>query len=217
MRAQSVVQTLLCCVCCVALTSPLLAQRDYLTTDEADQIRDAQEPNLRLKLYARFAKQRVDLVQNLLNRDKAGRSILIHDALDDYSKILDSIDDVTDDALLRKLDVKLGLQAVAATEKQLLPVLQKAQSSQPHDLSRYDFALQQAIETTQDSIASAQDDTNKRANELEAEESRDKKERKDNSAPNAADPGQQDAGQQGDTTTQQPKRKPPTLKRPGEQ
>jgi hypothetical protein len=213
MRAQSVSQTLLCCV---VLASPLLAQRDYLTTDEADQIRDAQEPNLRLKLYAKFAKQRVDLVQNLLNHDKAGRSILIHDALEDYSKMLDSIDDVTDDALLRKLDVKLGLQAVAATEKQLLPVLQKAQSSQPHDLSRYDFALQQAIETTQDSIASAQEDTDKRAHELEAQESQDKKERKDNSAPNAADAGQPNDSQQSDTT-QQPKRKPPTLKRPGEQ
>jgi hypothetical protein len=208
MTAQSAIRTLLWCA---ALASPLLAQRDYLTADEADQIRDAQEPNERLKLYAKFAKQRVDLVQNLLNHDKAGRSILIHDALDDYSKILDSIDDVTDDALLRKLDVKLGLQVVAATAKQLLPVLQKAQSSQPHDLSRYDFALQQAIETTQDSIASAQEDTGKRANELEAQESRDKKERKELSAPNAAD------NQQSDTTTQQPKRKPPTLKRPGEQ
>jgi hypothetical protein len=208
MNAQFVIQALLCCV---ALASPLLAQRDYLTADEADQIRDAQEPNERLKLYAKFAKQRVDLVQNLLNHDKAGRSILIHDALDDYSKILDSIDEVTDDALLRKVDVKLGLQAVAATEKQLLPVLQKAQSSQPHDLSRYDFALQQAIETTQDSIASAQEDTGKRTNELEAEEARDKKERKELSAPNATD------DKQSDTTTQQPKRKPPTLKRPGEQ
>ncbi|HEY7388255.1 MAG TPA: hypothetical protein VH640_07085, partial [Bryobacteraceae bacterium] len=190
MRAPSAIRNLLWCVALAAPLAPAIhAQRDYLTADEADQIRDAQEPNERLKLYAKFAKQRVDLVQSLLNRDKAGRSILIHDALDDYSKILDSIDDVTDDALLRKLDVKLGLQTVAGTEKQLLPVLQKAQSSQPHDLSRYDFALQQAIETTQDSIASAQEDTDKRANELEAQESRDKKERKSAEAPNAADAG----------------------------
>jgi hypothetical protein len=217
MKAQSAIRILLWCAALLVIkgTAPAWAERDFLTTDEADQIRETQEPNERLKLYSKFAKERVEMMQNLLNHDKAGRSILIHDALEDYSKILDAIDDVTDDALLRKLDVKLGLQAVAATEKQLLPVLQKAQGSQPKDLSRYDFALQQAIETTQDSIASSQEDIDKRSNELEARESREKKEHKEQSAPNAADTNSSTA-QQTDTS-QQPQRKPPTLKRPGEQ
>jgi hypothetical protein len=218
MRAKFAIPNLLSCAAALVMigTAPvtLRAQRDFLTADEADQIRDAQEPNERLKLYAKFAKERVDLVQNLLNRNKAGRSILIHDALEDYSKMLDAIDDVTDDALLRKLDVKLGLEAVASTEKQLLPALKKAQSSQPKDLDRYDFALQQAIETTQDSIASAEEDTGKRSDELAAHDSREKKERKAEEAPNAADANS--SSQQNDTS-QQPKRKPPTLLRPGEQ
>ncbi|HLI86430.1 MAG TPA: hypothetical protein VKV17_21150 [Bryobacteraceae bacterium] len=218
MRAKSTVGNLLFCAAALVILGAapvsLRAQRDFLTADEADQIRDAQEPNERLKLYAKFAKERVDLVQNLLNRNKAGRSIMIHDALEDYSKMLDAIDDVTDDALLRKLDVKVGLQAVAAIEKQVLPVLEKAQSSQPKDLDRYDFALEQAIETTQDSIAAAEEDTGKRSSELEARESREKKERKAGEAPNAAD-GNAGAGQQTDTGGQ-PKRKPPTLMRPGE-
>src|SRR5215469_11785737 len=131
---------------CLLLAAPLCAQRDFLTADEADQIREAQEPTERLKLYAKFAKQRVDMVQSLVNKDKAGRSILIHDALEDYSKILDAIDDVTDDALIRKFEVKLGLEAVVAMEKQALPMLQKIQSGQPKDLARFDFALQQALE-----------------------------------------------------------------------
>ncbi len=192
---------------CLVLAAPLWAQRDFLTADEADQIREAQEPNDRLKLYAKFAKQRVDLVQSLVNKDKAGRSVMIHDALEDYSKILDAIDDVTDDALLRKLEVKPGLAAVVGIEKQTLPVLQRVQSSQPKDLSRYDFALQQAVETTQDSIDSSQEDLGKRSKDVEAREAQDKKEHGDSSA---------DSDSKANDSSQQPKRKAPTLLKPGE-
>src|SRR5947209_1443653 len=168
---------------CLVLAAPLCAQRDFLTADEIDQVREAQEPNERLKLYAKFAKQRVDLVQNLLSKDKAGRSLLIHDALEDYSKILDAIDDVTDDALLRKLEVKLGLEAVASTEKQILPALQKIQNNQPKDVSRYDFALKQALETTQDSLQASQEDLGARGKDVEAREAKEKKEIQEASTP----------------------------------
>jgi hypothetical protein len=205
---------------CLLLAAPLLAQRDFLNADEIDQIKEAQDPVERLKLYAKFAKQRVELVQNVFSKDKPGRSLQMHDALEDYSKILDAIDDVTDDALLRKLEVKLGLEAVVTSEKQALPILQKIQNSQPKDLSRYDFALKQAIETTQDSLEASQADLGKRTREVEARDKRDKKELEQLGAqvdPDAkrAEEKKADSSDGGDQQ-QAPKRKAPTLKRPGE-
>jgi hypothetical protein len=205
---------------CLALAAPLWGQRDFLTADEASQIREAQEPNDRLKLYAKFAKERTQMVQSLVNKDKAGRSILIHDALEDYSKILDAIDDVTDDALLRKLEVKLGLEAVVAMEKQALPMLQKVQNSQPKDLARYDFALTQALETTEDSIKSSQEDLGKRSDQLEARDAKEKKQMKDlglSSEDGAKSDSDKADGDKKTDSNQPPKRKAPTLKRPGEQ
>jgi len=206
-------------LCCLLLAAPLCAQRDFLNADEIDRIKEAQDPVERLKLYAQFAKQRADLVQSLSSKDKAGRSILMHDALEDYSKILDAIDDVTDDALLRKFDVKPGLSAVAATERQTLPMLRKLRDSQPKDISRYDFALKQAIETAEDSLQASEEDLGERARDVEAREAREKKEIKDLGGPAAgnAKAGDKSASSSSSDDQQPPKRKPPTLKRPGEQ
>ena len=210
-------------LCCLLLAAPMAAQRDFLTADEIDQIREAQEPNLRLKLYADFAKLRADLVHNLLGKEKPGRSILIHDTLDDYSKILDAIDTVADSASERKIDIHLGLAAVAAVEKSTLPMLKQVEESKPKDLARYEFALTQAIETTADSLGLAEEDLDKRAGDVEAREAAQKK-----AAQAQMTPIEKEGQQAGDAAAAKkaeeekpaedatPKRKPPTLLRPGE-
>jgi hypothetical protein len=203
-------------LCCMLLALPLAAQvqRDFLTSDEVDQIREAQEPNDRVTLYAKFAKDRVELVKSLLSKEKAGRSAMIHDALDDYAKILDAIDDVTDDALGRQVDMHKGLAEVASVERQALPILQKAQNSHPKDLDRYDFVLKTAIETTSDSLDSATGDLGKRTKAVEAREAREKKELESSMTP--AERSNQQAADKKAAASQEQKRKPPTLMRPGE-
>jgi len=194
-------------------------QRDFLNSDEVAQIREAQEPNLRLKLYSDFAKQRVDLVKYLLSKEKAGRSILVHNALEDYAKILDAIDDVADDALGRKVDVKAGLSVVASVEKELLPVLQKIQDSPPKDLERFDFALKQAIETTSDSLAAAQQDLGKRTQDVEARQAKEKKALEDSMTTTEREGKQAEEKKAEETKAAAEQAKPkkaPTLMRPGE-
>ena len=183
--------------------------RDFLSADEADQIRAAQEPNARLELYSHFARARVDLVKNLLSRDKPGRSVLIHNALEDYGRILDAVDNVVDDALAHKRDVASGLNAVSNPEIAAASMLRKIQASRPKDLDRYDFVLRDAISDTEDTIAMAREDLGERALDLEARQKEEKKEIQANKsdAQKAADPTAQPA---------QDQPKPPTLYRPGE-
>jgi hypothetical protein len=215
-------KAILCCLVAATLLvqqAQLAAQqRDFLTADEVDQIREAQEPNARLKLYANFAKQRVELVKSLLSKEKAGRSILIHDALEDYAKIIDAIDDVSDQAVAKKAELKEGLGSVARVEQDALPVLKRVQDSKPKDLERYEFALKTAIDTTRDSLDLAESDVEQRARDVEAREEREKKAIQDSMTPVERDARAADerkAAAKADAE-QEKQRKAPTLMRPGE-
>jgi hypothetical protein len=196
----------------LCLAAPVFAQADFLTADEVDQLRLTQEPNERLALYLQFAQQRIDHVQDLLAKEKSGRSVLIHDALEQYTEIIDAIDTVADDALRRKASIQKGMEAVADSQKKMLAALRKVDESRPPDLARYQFVLQQAIETTEDSLELSMQDLSQRTAEVEAREERENKERESMMQPK--DVEQKRAAEKKET---EKKRKAPTLYKKGEQ
>lgn len=145
-------RTLLFLLCFILAALPGAAQRDFLTTDEADQVRLAQEPNARLMLYADFARQRVDLLEHLLAKDEPGRSSMIHETLQDYTKIVETMDVVADDALTRDVDIAEGIAAVVKAEEDFIERLGKVRKSEPKDFVRYRFVFDMAYDTTEDSL-----------------------------------------------------------------
>jgi hypothetical protein len=191
----------------VAGTLQAQSKRDFLTSDEADQIRQEQEPNMRLALYLKFAGQRLGQVDQLIARDKPGRSAFIHDLLEDYTHIIEAIDTVSDDALKHKAVLLKGMAATVKAEREMLARLEKIQEASPSDMARYEFVLSDAISTTQESLDLSQEDLGKRASDVVSKEKKQKAEQEAEMTP-------EDLKQKKDTDKKSATKKPPTLRRP---
>ncbi|HYO82835.1 MAG TPA: hypothetical protein VES20_15625 [Bryobacteraceae bacterium] len=200
-----------CAVGVALLVNCAPAQRDFLTADEVDQVRLAQEPNDRLALYLKFATERLSLIEQAVGEPKPGRSRLIHDLLEDYTKIIEAVDTVSDDALKRKADLTLGIKAVAEQNPKLLERLEKVRDSEPKDIARYQFALDQAIEATRDSAELAAEDLQKRTDGIQVRAKKDLEEREATMRPEEVQAKRAEEKKEAEG-----KKKAPTLRRKGE-
>jgi hypothetical protein len=149
-----------------ALGQEFLGEKDFLTQHEIDIVREVQEPNERVAAYLHFAALRLELVSQLLAKEEEGRGGQIHDNLDQYGRILEAVDFVIDDGLVRDVDLTKAYEALATQENEFLTKLKAIQESDPEDLWRYEFVLEDAIEITSDSLELASEDSSERKRDI---------------------------------------------------
>lgn len=208
----------LAAACLLALASLPAQDRDFLSTDEVEQVRLTQEPNARLMLYNKFAEARILQVEDLLKAEKAGRSVLIHDLLEDLVDILDTVDTVADDALRNNMQIAEGMQDVAKRHAVMAEKLRKIDQMELSDRARYQFQLQMAIDTVEDSLELAQEDLAKRKGDVLAKDKAEKAEREALRTPqDVADRKEADKKQAEFDKKTGRTRKAPSLYKPGEQ
>jgi hypothetical protein len=149
---------------------PLAAQRrrDPLNPLEVDQLRDTMvEPDARLKLYVKFARDRMNKLEQMRADPKTtGRPNLTHDMLEDFLAVYDELNDNIDMYVGRKDDIRKPLKLIieADTEFQAkLRALKDSANTDAAEAKQYEFLLTNAIET----VDSSADDHRKTVAEVE--------------------------------------------------
>jgi hypothetical protein len=158
----------------MAATLSLPAQRksrDPLTDAEVDQMREAADfPDKRIELLIRFTRERVFEIESLCSEPATAASIKqIHDLLQDFTLILDEIDDNIDMYASHNADMRKGLKLlIEADSEWQLKLRQIKEKSPPDVLQQYSFVLVNAMDTAADSAKNARE-TLQEQNKLAAE------------------------------------------------
>lgn len=150
----------------LALPAGASIRRDPLTEVETDQLREAaQDPQLKLKLLVKFARQRLKSAEALQADPKAGpaRGQQIHDLLEDFGNLVDELSDNVDAYATRKEDLRKPLADIITASSDFaarLKDFKTAAAASPagaKESKAYNFALEDAIDSVESGLRNAQE------------------------------------------------------------
>jgi len=129
-------------------------KRDPLTEKEVDEMREsAQLPDKRLELMVNFSRARISKIEQLEDNGKTAkdRPMQIHDLLEDFTSLLDEIDDNIDMYSSHKADMRKGLTLlVEANSEWQLQLRRLKEQAPPEELDQYSFVLANARDAVND-------------------------------------------------------------------
>jgi hypothetical protein len=137
----------------------VLAQRpdkDYLTSLEADKIRDAETTNDRIKLFITFADDRLKKFQYELEHPSPNKHPeMLNYLMNSYGGCMDDAADLIQLGLEKQDNIRQGIDLMATKSKEFLAILQEYQVEGP-EREIYKDNLDDAIEGTQDALNEAE-------------------------------------------------------------
>jgi hypothetical protein len=158
---------------------------DYLSDDETDQLREAQDPSQRIEKYLSFAQVRLERFDDYRNRpanpdyDIPG---YLEKELDEYIRITDALKDWIEDHFDRRDDMRVGLKKIMEEGPHQLDQLRRIEDSPDRYAAGYSKSLNDAIEDFSDMVdgaSKALSEQSKLFGELKREQKVDAQEVKD--------------------------------------
>jgi septal ring factor EnvC (AmiA/AmiB activator) len=143
-----------------AASAALRAQQktDYLTDDEQDKVREAQDPSERIKLYVAIAQSRLDRFEKFRTQprdDRYDNGGYMDKLLSQYISVDDEMKDWIEDQFDRNGDMRQGLRALLDAGPKQLEELRRLQQT-PDPLSAdYGGSLKDAIADLTDTLDGA--------------------------------------------------------------
>ena len=138
----------------VSVGSLTAQKRDPMNAKEVDEMRESADwPDKRLELMVKFARARMTAVEQLQANPKTAkdRPMQIHDLLEDFSALVDEIEDHVEMYGSHNADMRKGLTLlIEANSEWQLQLRKLKQQSPPEELDQFSFVLANATDAVSD-------------------------------------------------------------------
>jgi hypothetical protein len=131
--------------------------KDYLSSVEADKIRDAEKDvNERIRLFLSFADDRLKKFQYELAHPSTNRHVdMLNSLLNAYVGCVDDAADLIQLGIEKQENIRKGIDLMSDRSKEFLAVLEKI-SADAVEIDAYKENLDDAIEGTRDAMNDAE-------------------------------------------------------------
>ena len=131
---------------------------DYVSEEEEDKIRDAQEPSERIEVYLTLAQSRLDRIQDFRSKPmdpQYDNGAYINRLLDEYISLTDDLKNWIQDQYDRGGDMRKGLRKALETGPKQLDDLRQIQESPDAYAAEYAKSLRDAKDDVTDALDGA--------------------------------------------------------------